>query len=237
MPEATTICPQCGNELASDTAQCPHCGAQQEPAQQAPANGFQAIVQTVIASTKTHKMFWAGGAGGVLIVAIAAIVVFGGFFGPSGNVICTATLTQAREFGVISPTATLASSSAKSTDVNDRKECTAQVGNDTYVLLTDVKAVDSEQKKCRDFAKQPGCVKLYSVARSDGMTTYQVRQIPPDQTDEAILASEGQAGAPPPAAGAGQAAPDSSALDTETSVDNSAGAAPAQTPPANTPQQ
>ena len=233
MPEATTICPQCGNELAPDTATCPTCGA----AQAAPVSRFQATLQSILATTKTHTMWWAGGAGGVLVVAIAAIVAFGGFFGPSGNVICTATLSQARDFGVISPEATLVSTSAKSTDVKDRKQCTAQAGNDTYVLLADLKSADAEQKKCKDFAKQPGCIKLYNVARSDGMTTYQVREIPPDQTDEALLATEGKAPAPPPAAGASQAAPDQSGFDTETAVDNSAGAAPAQTPPANVPPQ
>ena len=245
MPEATTICPQCGNELAPDTAECPHCGAhlvweQQIEAQQVeapPVSGFRGAIQAILATTKTHRMWWAGGAGGVVVVALAAIVAFGGFFGPSGKLICTATLNQAHEYGVIAPEATLASNSAESTDVTDRRKCTAQVGNDTYVLLANLQAEDVEHKKCKDFDKQASCIKLYSVARSDGMTTYQVREIPPDQTDEALLATEGKAPAPPPAAGASQAAPDQSGFDTETAVDNSAGATPAQTPPANVPPQ
>ena len=253
MPEATTICPQCGNELAPDTAECPHCGAhlvweQQIEAQQVeapPVSGFRGAIQSILATTKTHRMWWAGGAGGVVVVALAAIVAFGGFFGPSGKLICTATLNQAHEYGVIAPEATLASNSAESTDVTDRRKCTAQVGNDTYVLLVNLQAEDIEHKKCKDFDKQPGCIKLYSVARSDGMTTYQVREIPPDQTDEALLGSAGQAGTPPPAAATDSGVSDPGSLESETAVDNSSGAqpapqqsAPAQTPPAtDQPQQ
>jgi len=189
---------------------------------------LQPTIDAILATTKTHKWWWVGGgsAGGVAIIAL--VLVFGGILGPSGKQICTATLTQAKDFGVLSPSATLASNSAKSTDVADRRACTAQVGEETFTLLVELKAVDREQRKCRDL-KQPGCVALYSVARSDGMTTYQVREIPPDETDEAIAAKEG---APKlPAANTGGGGGDSGDLDTDTAVDNSAGMAPTQTPP------
>lgn len=246
MPEATKFCPQCGNELSAESAFCPHCGArqpqqaevQQALAQQteaAPAgpSQFQRTLETVLATTQTHKWWWVGGAGGLVAVALIAIVVFGGFLGPSGKAICTATLKQAQDFGVLSPSSTLASSSAKSTDVAGRKSCTAQSGDDTYVLLVDVKNEDGEHKKCKDFDKQSNCIKLYSVARSDGMTTYQVREIPPDQTDEAILAGQGQSATPPAPGGGNAGASEPGGLDAPTSVDNGGGPSPTpeQAPP------
>jgi hypothetical protein len=187
--------------------------------------------QAILATTKTHKWWWVGGGGGALAAIIVAVVVFGGFFGPSGRTVCTVGLQQAKDFGVISPSATLASTSAKSTDVADRKKCSAEVGEEVYVIQADIKAEDSEHKKCRDYEKQAGCIMIYSVARSDGMTTYQVREIPPDETDEAIEAAEKQAAESGggsgesnggPALGAGESGP--GAIDTETSVDNSSGA-------------
>jgi hypothetical protein len=187
---------------------------------------LQPTIDAILATTKTHKWYWVGGGSAAGVALIAVILVFGGILGPSGKQICTATLSQAKDFGVISPSASLASNSAKSTGVADRRACTAQVGEETYTLLVDLKAVDREQRKCREL-KQPGCVALYSVARSDGMTTYQVREIPPDETDEAIAAKEGAA--KPPAINTGGG--DSGDLDSETAVDNSAGMAPAQIPP------
>lgn len=189
--------------------------------------GFGAI----IASTKTKPGIWIGGA--VVVVGVAALLVFGGMFGPSGKAICTASLDQARAFGVISPSAVLDSSSAKSTDVKNRKSCIAKVGDDSYTLVADIKNEDAEHRKCRDYIKQGGCIALYNVARSDGMTTYQVREIPPGETDEA-LANEGVLGTPPasnPAtSNAASGGNQGSSLDSETAVDNSGSmqGAPAQ---------
>jgi len=237
-------CPQCGNEIAPDIEQCPHCGTALQVGMAAPATepeavtpsagGFQATIQAILATTQTHKWYWAGGGGGALVVAVLAVLFFTGVFGPSGRAICTSTLTQAKDFGVISPSATLASSSAKSTDVKNRRQCTAQVGDDTYVLQVDIQAEDTAHKKCTDFTKQTDCVKLYSVARSDGMTTYQVRAIPPDETDEALL-GQAPGAAPPGSPPPGAAAPDSGAaepggLDSQTAVDNGG---VAQSPPAS----
>ena len=232
MPEETNTCPNCGNQIEAAYRECPNCGAQQRQL------GFVGKLQNglgaLLGTTKTQPMPWMIGGGAVAVAAIAAVVVFGGFFGPSGKDICMASLNQARDFGVLSPSADLASNSAKSTDVKNRKQCSVKVGDDTFTLLTDVKTEDATHKKCTDCKKQSGCVALYSVARSDGMTTYQVREIPPDETDEALAA---QSPPPPPLPGAAPAAAaDSGGLDTDTAVDNSGGAqgTPAQAPP---PQQ
>jgi len=195
-------------------------------------------LDTLLATAKTNKLVWAGG-GVIVVAAVAAGLYFGGVFGPSGRDICMASLQQAKDYGVISPSADLASTSAKSTDVKNRKSCSASASGETFTLLTDIKTEDSAHKPCKDFKKQNSCVALYSVARTDGMTTYQVRNIPPGETDEALAAN-----APPPdQAAPGQAAPadgqQSGGLDTETAVDNSAPGqqGPAQQAPAQQPQQ
>lgn len=186
MSDTTDFCPHCGTNLEPDATVCPGCGARWDE-----SGTFVPVKKPF----ETYKWLVVGG---VAIVAVAAYFVFSGMFGPSGEEICTATLNQARSFGVISPSATLASTSAESTDIKDRKSCTAQVGAETYKLVVDIKKRDEKNKKCRDYIKQLSCVALYSAARSDGMTTYQVREIPPEETDEA-LAKEGLLGMPPAA--------------------------------------
>ncbi len=225
MPEVMNTCPQCGNQIEAAYQVCPNCGAQQ------PRLGFVGKLRNgagaLLATRQTHPKQWMIGGGVAAVVVIGAVVWFGGFLGPSSRDICLASLNQAKDFGVISPSATLASSSAKTTDVKNRRQCTAQVDGDTFTILTDLKSEDAEHKKCTDIKKQKSCVAIYSVARSDGMTTYQVREIPPDETDEALAAET-----PPPAApGAtpAEAPADSSGLDGETAVDNSS--APAQSAP------
>jgi hypothetical protein len=228
VPEATNTCPSCGNQIEAAYQACPNCGAQQR--QLGLVGKLQIAVGALLGTTKTHPMPWMIGGGVVGVAAIAAVVVFGGFLGPSGKDICMASLTQARDFGVIAPSASLVSNSAKSTDVNNRKQCSVQADGETFTLLADVKSEDTAHKVCKDFKKQTGCIALYSVARSDGMTTYQVRQIPPDETDEALAAQS----PPPPLPGAAPAAAaDPGGLDTDTAVDNSGPAqgTAAQTPP------
>jgi hypothetical protein len=197
-------------------------------------------VDAILHSARTKPGYWIGG---VVILAVAGLAVFGGIFGPSGKTFCTATLNQAQAYGVISPSAVLESTSAKSTDVKNRKSCTAKVGDETYTLVADIKSVDSMHKACRDYIKQPGCVALYSAKRADGTTTYQVREIPPNDTDEA-LAKEGVLGLPPTGTGTNggsesAAAPGGGGLDSETSVDNSGSlqSAPAQAPQQSAPEQ
>ena len=204
----------------------------------APQGGLQPIIQKILSTTKTHKWYWAGG--GALVVAALAVLFFLGVFGPGGKAICTAALTQAKDFGVISPSATLSSNSAESTDVKNRRKCSAQADNNSYSLAADLQAEDAQHNKCTDFNKQPDCVKLYSVARSDGMTTYQVREIPPNETDEALLG-----GSPPPAqspdanaspdASPNSGASDTGGFDAPTAVDN--GSAPPAQNPSDEPQQ
>lgn len=239
MSDTTDFCPSCGTNLEPTATACPGCGAPVHGAPAAPSpKGFGAFI------AKTKPGYWIGGA--VVVAGVAALLVFGGLFGPSGKAICTASLDQARAYGVISPSAVLQSSSAKSTDVKNRKSCVAKVGDETYTLVADIKSEDAEHRKCRDYAKQGGCVALYSVARSDGMTTYQVREIPPGETDEA-LANEGVLGTPPApnAAPPNGAAPNATpagdqggGLDGETAVDNSGSmqGAPAQQQAAPPPQ-
>lgn len=229
MAEATEPCLTCGKPVDAGYTACPYCGAE------VPMR--TGLLASIVASFSTHKWFWIGGTP-VVVAALAAALYFGGLFGPNGQAICEATLTQAKDFGVLSPSAVLASHDAKSTDVKGRKSCTASVGEDSYTLQVDVKNEDASHKPCRDLKKQNSCVALYSVARSDGLTTYQVREIPPDETDEAILAAEGQANAAAPAGGvpageAGAPSAESGMDDTETAVDT-APSAPAQ--PAAQPQ-
>jgi hypothetical protein len=201
-----------------------------------PTSKFGAI----LATTKTHKWYWIGGGSVVVVAAVAAGLYFGGVFGFSGRDICMATLSQAKDFGVISPGAELSGFSAKSTDVKGRRSCTAKVGDDIFTLLTDLKSEDSSKKPCKDLKKQNSCVALYSVARSDGVTTYQVRAIPPDETDEALAARDAQSAANQPQGGAMGAPAEGQqggGLDTETAVDNSASNQQAPAQPAQQPQQ
>jgi len=136
------------------------------------------LLATVLASTKTHKWWWAGGGGAAVVVAIAAtVIVFGGFFGPNGKAICTVALEHARDYGVIPSTASLANTDAKSTDVANRRLCTAQAGGNDYNLTVDI--------TCKDM-KNKDCVALYNVQRADGLSTYQVRQVPDDDADAAV---------------------------------------------------
>lgn len=220
MSEPNEFCPNCGTNLEPDAAACPACGAL--------PNGTMPK-GTLLDSLKRNTFAWIGGV--VVLAGVAAFVVFGGLLGPSGKMVCTATLNQARDFGAIAPSAVLDSTSAKSTDVKNRKSCTAKVGEDSYTLTVDLKNEDTEHKRCRDYVKQSGCVALYSVARSDGVTTYQVREIPPNETDEA-LAKEGALGIPPGQQnGAAQnaAAPDEAAQNTVPGADQGAGGGETET--------
>ncbi|GAA0577174.1 hypothetical protein GCM10008942_27550 [Rhizomicrobium electricum] len=206
---------------------CPECGG---PVHGAPAGPGPKGMAAVAHSLKTKPGLWIGG---VAVVAIAVLAFVGGIFGPSGKTICTATLNQARDYGVISPSAVLDEMSAKSTDVKNRKSCIAKVGEETYTLTADIKSVDNAHKACRDYLKQPGCVALYNAVRADGTTTYQVREIPPNETDEA-LAKEGLLGIPPAGTSTGGGSETAGGLDSETAVDNSGGM---QSAPAQAPQQ
>ena len=156
------------------------------------------LLASLQASIETHKMWWAGGGGAVLVVIVALVVAFGGFFGPDGKAICTVALNDARDYGVIPTTASLANNEAKSTDDENRKQCTAESGSDNYTMTVDL--------TCKD-VKNKDCIALYSVQRADGLTTYQVRQVPDDDADAGVGQDGDQA-----AADSGQS-PDGSAAE------------------------
>ncbi len=143
------------------------------------------LLATIMASMKTHKWWWAGGGGAAVVAIVAAVIVFGGFLGPSGKAICTVALAHARDYGVLPSSATLANTEAKSTDVRNRRLCTAQADGNNYNLTADI--------ACKDM-KNKDCVALYSVERADGLSLYQVRQVPDDE-DAAIPVDEGSAAA------------------------------------------
>ena len=205
------------------------------PSDNPPADPYRepSLIEKIQDSFRTHSWWWLGGGGGVVVAAVLAVLVFGGFFGPSGRAICQASLDQARQYGVVPFNAKLSSSSAKSTDVDGRKSCTASADDQTYTMLVDVKKEDADHKKCKDFKKQHDCLALFSVANAQGMMTYQYRQPPDDDQDAAM--------APPAAGGSDASLADPNAPATAT--DNSDALTPAtgdsdlQTAPAGDSQQ
>jgi hypothetical protein len=165
------------------------------------------LLSAIQASIQTHKLWWAGGGGAAVVAIAAVVVVFGGFFGPSGQVICTTALEHARDYGVIPTTATLANTDAKSTDVKNRRLCTARAGGNDFRLTAEI--------TCKDM-KNKDCIALYSVERADGLSTYQVRQVPDDDTDAAADAGSPAAGGAAQGAGDTQSAGEDSDIQTTT---------------------
>ena len=188
------------------------------------------LFAAILASTKTHKWWWAGGGGATLAAIVVVVIVFGGFFGPSGATICKAAVDRARDYGVV-PFAATAGTEAKKTDVKDRRTCEAQAGDEKYNVTADL--------TCKDL-KKADCLTLYSVARSDGMSTYQMRA-PEEDVSENTAAPDAST---VPAAAAPIAKPDTAAVpgndDSDLAVSHSGAAGPTQTPTDNSqpaPQQ
>lgn len=155
------------------------------------------------ASIKAYKWIWAGG-GVVVVAGVAALLIFGGLFGPSGHAICKVAVQRARDYGTI-PTNATQDGSAKRTDVADRKSCEASADGEKYTVTVDL--------KCKDL-KNHDCLPIYSVERSDGLSLYQVRAVPDDADTPMPAAETGVAGAggdaaPAAAAPAGAAPPSS----------------------------
>ena len=149
---------------------------------------IQEAANAVLATTKTHKWWWAGGGGVTLAAIIAVVVVFGGFFGPSGKAICAIALDRARSYGVVPSGASLVNFDAKKDDqVKDRRQCTAEAGEDKFVMSVDL--------TCKDL-KKADCLSLYAVERADGLSTYQKRKEEPDETEAALPAPTDQGAAP-----------------------------------------
>ena len=158
------------------------------------------LFETILASTKTHKGWWVGG-GGASLVAIAVLVaVFGGFFGPSGRDICSIAVQRSVAYGVL-PQGAEAVGSGKKTQIAQRRACDATAGSDNYVVTADLTCSslakdraslkDMTGEKYRaDPGRDQGCVSLYAVERSDGLTIYQKRK---EETDDGMASME-----PPP---------------------------------------
>jgi hypothetical protein len=188
---------------------------------------IQASTKTILATTKTHKWWWAGGGGATLVAVIALVIVFGGFFGPSGKAICTATLERARAFGVVPSTASLADNVAKKDDqVSGRRLCTAQAGEDKYVMSVDL--------TCNDM-KKGNCISLYAVERADGLSTYQQRKEEPEESAAVLPPVTDQAAAP--ANGPPPAADNAQSTTGDSNVQPVTGSNSGQSEPQATPQQ
>ena len=155
------------------------------------------LLAAILASMKTRKWWWAGGGGAALVAIAAAVVVFGGFFGPSGKAICTVAVEHARDYGIIPPSAVVSNAGGKSTDVKNRRLCTASANGNSYNILADLVTGDTTEVKCKnikDITKSKDCIALYSVERSDGLSMYQVRQVPDDDTDVPVDAANAGGG-------------------------------------------
>ena len=121
----------------------------------------------------------------VIVGSIGAAIIFGkhhagtgGGMGSSGGrdlsarSLCEATLDTARDFGVLTPDATLASSDAQSGDTKDRFICQAKIGAVTVTMAVD--------QLCTDMGN-PKCLAIWNISDSTGQTLYQQRDfLPPD---------------------------------------------------------
>ena len=180
------------------------------------------LLSAIQASIQAHKGWWAGGGGAAVVAIAAAVIVFGGFFGPSGKAICAIALEHARDYGVVPTTAALANTEAKSTDVRNRRLCIAQAGGNDYRLTVDI--------TCKDM-KNKDCIALYSVERADGLSTYQVRQVPNDDTDAAVDAGR------PAADGGAQSAGDTQSAGEDSDIQTTTGTHASDTNQQASPQQ
>lgn len=131
------------------------------------------VIQKVFASFKTHLWWWIAGI--IVLVAIATGITLWqtGYFGPSGKEVCRISVQRAMDYGTLPQDAKQAGS-AESTKVSGRKTCAVTSGDDKYVVTVDV--------KCKNL-KDDKCLSLYSVERSDGLSFYQKRAVPPVPDD------------------------------------------------------
>jgi len=175
------------------------------------------------ASVRAYTWYWAGGAA-VVVAGVAALLIFGNLFGPSGRTVCQIARYQTVVFGVLPGDATL-EGSGKAAKVAGRRECTLTSGGETYIATTEMtcRNVDIELAEIKSFeTKKPlpkefaqvdkRCFSLYAVERSDGLTIYQKRAVPDDETPAPQPVEQNQS---------------------DQSSDQQAGAAAGQNPPAN----
>lgn len=179
------------------------------PGKDPPVPVMQKSFGMLKSSIKSHKWIWIGGA--VVVVAAAAVATLwlSGVFGPSGRAVCKISVERARDYGTLPPGAQ-PEGSTKSTDVSGRKSCIAKADGDTYTVTVDI--------KCKDL-KNADCLPIYSVERDDGMSFYQVRQIPNDG-DDGEASGTADAGPSPEENGAATAPDGSMVIDTDVAPDN-----------------
>jgi hypothetical protein len=184
-------------------------------------NAIAKQVEALNASIRAHKWIWAAGGGVGLVAAVAAVVVFGGFLGPSGRTVCEIARFEAVQYGAV-PTDAALQGSGKASKIKGGRECTLTSGDDTYIATA--------QLVCKDVSKDLAlmklvkagkpvkdakwddlgrCVLLYAVERSDGLALYQKRALPDD--DEGNPIAPGANPSPADNAGTAPAAPDEAA--------------------------
>ena len=78
--------------------------------------------------------------------------------------ICTITLNNAKNFGIVPQYGQLATSKLALTNKQGRYACLARTNVAKYVMYVDL--------QCRDL-KSPRCVSLYNVSQADGTVLYQ----------------------------------------------------------------
>lgn len=114
--------------------------------------------------------------GGVAVVVIAVGV--GGYFlgtrhpdapktaeqAAADRGVCEATLDRVRNFGILLPTAKLASDDATKTDTDKRVTCSATSDGTSYTIAVDVLCDNMGDEKC---------LQLFKVTDSTGKTLFQ----------------------------------------------------------------
>jgi len=78
--------------------------------------------------------------------------------------VCTLTLNNAKNFGIVPQYGELATLRLSATDVPGRYICVAQTKVAKYLMAVDL--------QCRDL-RSPRCVSLYNVSQADGTVLYQ----------------------------------------------------------------
>jgi hypothetical protein len=78
--------------------------------------------------------------------------------------VCTLTLNNAKNFGIVPQYGQLATLRLSATDVQGRYICVAQTKVAKYLMAVDL--------QCRDL-RSPRCVSLYNVSQADGTVLYQ----------------------------------------------------------------
>lgn len=186
-------------------------------------NAIKRLISALLDSMRAYTWFWVGGAG-VVLAGVAALLIFGNLFGPSGKTICEIARFKAVQFGVLGSD-TVLEGSGKSGEIEGRRECTLTSGGETYIATTDLACDDISKEESEMKAIEDGkpispdllgdfkrCISLYAVERSDGLTLYQKLAVPNDVPEDAAK-TDGEDGAEPSPAPERSATPDTSDLE------------------------